>query len=287
MNFKRLVFIYAIINILIAAFLGLYLLKPIPTRVMEFDGIKGNFPAWKAEDYWMGNGWKGTIFNDKLAEFRVLISEEKEEGGEPIFEKNTLIYRKEIDSFPAGIYYFVKKSHGYLVMYSFHIGKKAYWIDMNSYTKLSKYRDFFNKFLQTMTVEGRPSAISSADLETHFSWKIIRRNSTVFFMATGSILFLSVLFLMLFPLFGSCHKSEGNCYSLAIFKTGKGISSRARPCCVCFTEEEVVIKTWLYKPVKFPISEIDFSRAEKGKIRGKDFEIYLNQPLDKTIYQAS
>lgn len=287
MNFRKLVLIYFISNILIAGFLWFYLMKPISTHPGEIEGIKGNFPAWKSDKYWMGNGWRGMVFNNKLAEFRVLVSDEKEEDGEPVFKENSLVYRKEMDHFPKGIYYFVKTSYGYLLMYSFHIGKKAYWIDMNSYTKLSEYKDFFDRFLQTMKINGKPSEIPPSVLSASLPWKIIRKNSSVFFLATGSIFLLSLAFLILFPVFGSCSsRHDSLCYSMAIFKQGEGIMAKARPCCVCLTKDEAIVKTRFYRPLVIPLSDLDFSEADRGKIKGNGFVIYLNRPLEKSIFRA-
>lgn len=288
MNFRKLVLIYIISNILLAGFLWFYLMKPISVRPGEIEDIKGNFPAWKSDDYWMGNGWRGIVFNNKLAEFRVLFSDEKKEDGEPLFKGDILVYRKEIDYFPQGIYYFVKTPYGYLAMYSFHIGKKAYWIDMNSYTKLSEYKDFFDSFLQTMKINGKASEIPSSVLRASLPWKIIRKNSSVFFLATGSIFLLSLVFLILFPVFGSCpSRRDSLCYSIAIFKQGEGILAKARPCCVCLTKKEAIVKTRFYRPLVIPLSELDFSEADKGKIKGPDFTIYLNRSLEGSIFQAS
>ena len=284
MSFKRLVLIYLVANSLIVVFLYFYLLKPVPTTLREINGIEANFPEWQMDDYWMGNGWKGKVLNDSLAELRILSSMEKDEEGEPIFFKEKLLLRREIPVFPRGIYYFTSTPFGYHVMYSFHIGKTAYWLDINSFTKLSKYKELLDAILTNMKVRGKKSEIRLGMLDVHFPWKILRMNSTVFLISTGGILFLSAVFLLLFPVFGSCGNLKGNCYPLSTVKIGKGIFAKARPCCVCIEKENIIIKTRFYKEIRIPTSEADFSLAEKGIIKTRNITIYTNKSIKSLTY---
>ncbi len=278
MNFKKLAVLYLVGNIVIISFLAWYLLPRVRVKKGEIGQVSSVFPNWEEEDYWMGNGWKGKVFNSALAQFRILWKDEHWKP-KPEFSKENVLFMKELKKFPGGKYYVKKAVHGYSVTSFFHLGSRTYWADMTSLSKFSKYKKAFDLFLENLEIGGEKSLIKRKDLEAKIPLSIMRSEVTVFFLSSGAILFLSVFYLLLFPIFGSCRGREGQCYSLAVIKFGRSIFSGARPCCLCISGDKAVAHTKFYKDFRFELSSTDFSEASKGKIKSKNFTIYLNRPL--------
>ncbi len=269
MSFRKQVLAFVLFDLVCILFLAGYLFFPVSYRPMKIGELSSVFPDWEISDY-QHPYWEGKAFRDAFGRLEVVWRENDACG--KVKPPSPLELRKV----SPGTLFLTKAPHGYIAGFFFCRGDKLYWIEIVSWSRLSRNLEIFLKVLENMKYEGQPLFKEKPTFKT--GWPVVKDRKLVLALASLGIVFLSSIYLLLFPLFGKCPAGEALCFSASMVKFRDRRFFRSRPCCLCIKGGKVLIYTKGYPPVELLLKEAEI----KGEIlEWSHLTVYLNRPLSK------
>ncbi len=267
MSFKKQIFAFALFDLVLILILWAYLLFPIRFEQTKVGELSSTFPRWKRAKYSSSPYWKGEVFYGFMGKLEVVWREgdvcDKVKPPSPVELKKT----------PYGTLFLSKAAHGYIAGFFFCGENKLYWIDMLSWSRLSRNLDVFRKVVENLKYKGKPVFPLKVKFKT--GWPTVKNSFFLFALSSAGIIFLSALYLALFPIFGACPREKEDCYPASMIKFPGKRFSKSRPCCVCFTEGKIEVYTKGYSPLYFSLEE---ARRSGTVIYLPGAVLYLNSP---------
>ena len=265
MNFKKQIFAFAVFDLVLILILWVYLLFPVRFEQTRVGELSSTFPRWKQGEYRNSPYWKGRVFYGFMGKLEV-VWRDGEACGKVKPPSPIEIYRTA-----NGTLFLSKAAHGYIVGFFFCREGKLYWIEMVSWSRLSRNLDVFRKVIENLRFRGKPVFPLKVKFQT--GWPTVKNTFFLFVLSSAGIILLSALYLALFPIFGACPSKGENCYPYSMIKFPSGFLAKSRPCCVCFRDESIEVYTRGYRSLIFPLKNF---RIKGTTIYLPGAIIYLN-----------
>ncbi|GEM_PF-2805894 len=268
MNFRKQLIVFVLFDLVVISALGLYLLLPVPLYQGKVGELSGLFPRWESEEYTGSPFWEGKVFQGSLGKLEVVWRDGEACG------KVKPPSPMEVKKTPYGTLFLSTAPHGYIAGFYFCGSGKLFWVDMTSWSHLSRNLSAFARVVESLKLNGKP--VFPAEVKFKTGWPHIKDSLTLFLLATLGILLLSGLYLALFPFFGACPRRTESCFPSSLIKFRGKFLAKSRPCCVCVEDGKIKIYTRGYEPLIFSLEEAEIQGTT---LRLPQVTLYLNSPL--------